>query len=305
MNPGGGHLDLVVVGSGVAGLSAAVRAADLGLAVGVVTKGQLDQATTRWAQGGIAAVLGGDPDSTDLHLADTLSAGAGLCDERAVRILVDEGPGRVLELIARGAEFDRDERGALDLAREGGHSTARVVHAGGAATGVEIERALVEAVEATATVLLERWFAVDLVVDGGRCTGVVAIDGDHVVLVRQYRPALDREMLELPAGKLDVPGESLVEAARRELIEEAGLDAPHLVEVAGFHNSGGFCDEFTTVFLATELVPAEARAVSVEEAYLTVERVPLDDVPAMIADGTLTDAKTVIGLLAVLRHLGR
>ncbi len=178
MNPGGGHLDLVVVGSGVAGLSAAVRAADLGLAVGVVTKGQLDQATTRWAQGGIAAVLGGDPDSTDLHLADTLSAGAGLCDERAVRILVDEGPGRVLELIARGAEFDRDERGALDLAREGGHSTARVVHAGGAATGVEIERALVEAVEATATVLLERWFAVDLVVDGGRCTGVVAIDGD-------------------------------------------------------------------------------------------------------------------------------
>jgi len=134
---------------------------------------------------------------------------------------------------------------------------------------------------------------------------VVAIDGDDVVLVRQYRPALDREMLELPAGKLDVPGESLVEAARRELIEEAGLDAPHLVEVAGFHNSGGFCDEFTTVFLATELVPAEARAVSVEEAYLTVERVPLDDVPAMIADGTLTDAKTVIGLLAVLRHLGR
>lgn len=177
MSPEAQHLDLVVVGSGVAGLSAAVRAADHGLRVGVVTKGRLEQATTRWAQGGIAAVLSGDPDSTDLHLADTLAAGAGLCDESAVRVLVDEGPGRVLDLIARGAVFDRDEAGDLELAREGGHSTARVVHAGGVATGVEIERALVEAVGSTAAVLLEQWFAVDLVVEGGECVGVVAVDG--------------------------------------------------------------------------------------------------------------------------------
>ncbi len=88
------ELDLLVLGSGVAGLSAAVRAADaLGLRVGVLTKAELDQAATRWAQGGVAAVLAGDPDSTDLHLADTLSAGAGLCDVEAVRVLVDEGPG--------------------------------------------------------------------------------------------------------------------------------------------------------------------------------------------------------------------
>ncbi len=177
MNPAAEHLDLVVVGSGVAGLSAAVRAADHGLRVGVVTKGRLEQATTRWAQGGIAAVLSGDPDSTDLHLADTLAAGAGLCDESAVRVLVDEGPGRVLDLIARGAVFDRDDAGDLELAREGGHSTARVVHAGGVATGVEIERALVEAVESTAAVLLERWFAVDLLLEAGECVGVVAVDG--------------------------------------------------------------------------------------------------------------------------------
>jgi len=87
-------LDLLVLGSGVAGLSAAVRAADVhGMRVGVLTKGELHQATTRWAQGGVAAVLGGaDPDSTDLHLADTLAAGAGLCDPDAVRVLVDEGP---------------------------------------------------------------------------------------------------------------------------------------------------------------------------------------------------------------------
>ena len=86
------ELDLLVLGSGVAGLSAAVRAADTHkMRVGVLTKGELPQATTRWAQGGVAAVLGGDPDSTDLHLADTLAAGAGLCDAEAVRVLVDEG----------------------------------------------------------------------------------------------------------------------------------------------------------------------------------------------------------------------
>src|ERR1051325_9389282 len=143
-------LDLLVLGSGVAGLSAAVRAAEPhGMAVGVLTKGELQQATTRWAQGGVAAVLGGDPDSTDLHLADTLAAGAGLCDGDAVRVLVDEGPMRVHELIALGATFDRDPDGTLQLAREGGHSLPRVVHAGGAATGAEIERTLVDAVRAT------------------------------------------------------------------------------------------------------------------------------------------------------------
>ena len=170
-------LDLLVLGSGVAGLSAAVRAADVhGMQVGVLTKAELHQATTRWAQGGVAAVLGGDPDSTDLHLADTLSAGAGLCDLDAVRVLVDEGPVRVNELIALGAMFDQDEGGQYLLAREGGHSHARILHAGGAATGIEVERALVEAVQKTAAVLLERTFALDLLVEGGRCAGVTAID---------------------------------------------------------------------------------------------------------------------------------
>ncbi|MGH9224044.1 MAG: FAD-binding protein, partial [Acidimicrobiales bacterium] len=169
-------LDLLVLGSGVAGLSAAVRAADESLRVGVLTKGRLEQATTRWAQGGVAAVLGGDPDSTDLHLADTLKAGAGLCDRDAVRVLVDEGPARVHELIALGAVFDREAGGGLALAREGGHSVARVVHAGGAATGAEIERALVAAVKATAAAVMEDWFAVDFLVEGGECAGVSALD---------------------------------------------------------------------------------------------------------------------------------
>jgi L-aspartate oxidase len=172
-------LDLLVLGSGVAGLSAAVRAAEIhGLAVGVLTKGELQQATTRWAQGGVAAVLSGDPDSTDLHLADTLAAGAGLCDTDAVRVLVDEGPARVEELIALGAVFDRDADGRLQLAREGGHSLPRVVHAGGAATGAEVERTLVEAVRESGRVLHEHTFALDLIVEGGRCRGVTGVGPD-------------------------------------------------------------------------------------------------------------------------------
>src|SRR5256885_11690559 len=107
------ELDLLVLGSGVAGLSAAVRAASAepGLRVGVLTKAALSDAATRWAQGGVAAVLAESEDSTDLHLADTLAAGAGLCDLDAVRVLVDEGPLRVEELIALGAVFDRDHGG--------------------------------------------------------------------------------------------------------------------------------------------------------------------------------------------------
>ncbi|MDA8278832.1 MAG: FAD-dependent oxidoreductase [Actinomycetota bacterium] len=169
-------LDVLVVGSGVAGLSLAVRLADSSLRVGVLTKAELSQSTTRWAQGGVAAVLGGDEDSVDLHHADTLAAGAGLCDVEAVRVLVAEGPDRVHELIALGAVFDSEAGGSLALAREGGHSTARIVHAGGAATGAEVERALVEALHRGAAAVLEHWFAVDLVLDAGRCTGVVARD---------------------------------------------------------------------------------------------------------------------------------
>ena len=176
-----GPFDVLVLGSGVAGLSAAVRLARLlphgasPTSLGVLTKGVLSQSATRWAQGGVAAVLGGDEDSTDLHLADTLAAGAGLCDEEAVRVLVDEGPARVHELIALGVEFDREATGSLALAREGGHSRPRVVHAGGAATGAEVERALVDATYATAGAVLEGWFALDLLVEHGRCVGVTAL----------------------------------------------------------------------------------------------------------------------------------
>lgn len=169
---GGAPLDLLVVGSGVAGLSAAVKAAaEAGLRTGIVTKGDLHDATTRWAQGGVAAALGAETEAVDAHLADTLAAGAGLCDFAASRVLVDEGPARVEELMALGAVFDRDAEGRLELAREGGHSVPRVVHAGGAATGAEIERALVAAVQRTAVVIHTRTFLEDLIVLDGACRG--------------------------------------------------------------------------------------------------------------------------------------
>ncbi|MHB1536240.1 MAG: FAD-dependent oxidoreductase, partial [Acidimicrobiales bacterium] len=179
-------LDLLVVGSGVAGLSAAVRAAAAegpGLRVGVVSKAELAQSATQWAQGGVAAVLRrsevaatGHTDSISLHQADTLAAGAGLCDPGAVAVLVGEGPERVRELVTLGARFDADEHGAWELSREGGHSAARVVHAGGAATGAEVEQTLVDAARRRAAALWEGWFAADLVVEGGRCRGVRALD---------------------------------------------------------------------------------------------------------------------------------
>ena len=170
--------DVLVLGSGVAGLSVAIRAARAGLAVTVLTKGELASSATQYAQGGVAAALEDDVDSPALHLSDTISAGGGLCDVDAVEILVTEGPDRVRDLIGLGAEFDRGVDRDLAYTREGGHSVARIVHAGGDATGAEIERALVDAVHATATTVRERWFALELRSADGVCTGVRALDPD-------------------------------------------------------------------------------------------------------------------------------
>jgi L-aspartate oxidase len=135
--------DVVVVGSGVAGVTAALAAHQglPGRTVLLVTKSLLDDGSTRWAQGGIAAALG-PGDSPGQHLRDTLVAGAGLCDPDAVRALVTDGPGAVRRLIALGARFDAEPDGPLALTREGGHLRRRIAHAGGDATGAEISRAL-------------------------------------------------------------------------------------------------------------------------------------------------------------------
>jgi aspartate oxidase len=113
------------------------------LSVLLVTKARVDEGSTKWAQGGIAAALG-DGDSPDDHLRDTLEAGAGLCDVDAVRVLVTEGPAAVRKLIERGAIFDREDSGEISLTREGGHHRNRIIHAGGDATGAATVKNAIE-----------------------------------------------------------------------------------------------------------------------------------------------------------------
>jgi L-aspartate oxidase len=154
--------DVVVVGSGIAGLTAALRLRERVGKVLVVTKDVLSAGSTQWAQGGIAAALG-PGDTPGQHERDTLVAGAGACDREAVRVLVTEGPDAVHELIALGANFDHAADGELSLTREGGHHRDRIVHAGGDATGAEVQRALVAAVHAAPDIeVVEHALAVDL-----------------------------------------------------------------------------------------------------------------------------------------------
>ena len=165
--------DVVIVGSGIAGLTAALRLREHVDKVLVVTKDVLAAGSTQWAQGGIAAALG-PGDTPEEHELDTLVAGAGACDPAAVRVLVTEGPEAVRELIALGANFDLDEDGVISLTREGGHHRDRIAHAGGDATGAEIQRALIEAVANAPDIeVIQHALAVDLLLDkAGGVAGV-------------------------------------------------------------------------------------------------------------------------------------
>lgn len=169
--------DLAVVGTGVAGLTAALRAAELGLRVVAVTKATVEDGNTRWAQGGVAVVLPDTGDTVDAHVADTLAAGAGLCDEVAARVILAGGPAAVNVLRTRGAVFDGDA-GDVERGREGGHRAFRVIHAGGDATGAEIERALAGAARGGRLPVLERHSVTELLRDeAGRVAGL-ALLGD-------------------------------------------------------------------------------------------------------------------------------
>lgn len=134
---------------------------------------------------------------------------------------------------------------------------------------------------------------------------VVPVDGNEVVLVRQFRAPAERDLLEIPAGKRDVVGEAPEVTAVRELEEEVGLTTDSVVPLARFFNSVGFSDEYSHVFLATDLRPVPLDRQGPEEQHMTIQRVALDEIAAYVADGRIEDAKTVIGVLAALRHLGR
>jgi L-aspartate oxidase len=166
--------DFIIVGSGIAGLRAAVELARVGDIV-IITKADPTESNTEYAQGGIAAAIGAD-DSPALHATDTIAAGDGLCDERAVRVLCDEGPRYTRELIEWGAKFDRDNRGLPALASEGAHSVRRVLHASDA-TGREIGRVLWERASSSARIrVLKNTLAVSAIIEDGRCLGMRFID---------------------------------------------------------------------------------------------------------------------------------
>jgi L-aspartate oxidase len=167
--------DVLVIGSGIAGLTASLGAAAGGWTVALVTKGKVAETNTWYAQGGIAGAVG-EADSVDLHLADTLVVGAGLCDEDVVLAIVDEAGPALRDLVAMGVAFDHAASGAMDLHREGGHSLPRVLHTGDA-TGAEIQNTLSGRVRRAEGVdLREEYFLVDLLTEGDRCVGALVWD---------------------------------------------------------------------------------------------------------------------------------
>jgi len=160
-------VDFLVIGSGIAGLTFALKAAKQhpDATIRIVTKAEASESNTKYAQGGIAVVLKNSIDNPEDHIRDTLRAGDGLCDEKIVRIVVDEGADRVQEMIAWGAQFDKNKLGEYDLGREGGHGINRVIHYKDA-TGSELERTLLDQVDNTANIiLLDHHYAIDLITE--------------------------------------------------------------------------------------------------------------------------------------------
>ncbi|PRW64387.1 L-aspartate oxidase [Actinopolyspora mortivallis] len=249
--------DLLVVGTGVAGLSAALRARELGLRVLVVSKEEVSAGNTSWAQGGVAAVRPEekDPgDSVEEHVRDTLEAGAGLCSPTAVNSVLGDGASAIRRLRACGARFDTTSGGRLARTREGGHSAFRVIHAGGDATGAEIQRALGTTASAEGLPVLERHCVVELLhTENGAVGGALVLDhagrpgvlrapavllatgglgqlyrattnpevatGDGIALaLRAGAEVADLEFVQFHPTVLHVPGEN---EGRRPLVTEA------------------------------------------------------------------------------------
>jgi L-aspartate oxidase len=173
--------NFLVIGSGVAGLRAAVELAQHGDII-IVTKDIPTESSTEYAQGGVAVALS-DEDEVGIHLEDTIKAGDGLCNEEAVKVLVEEGPARILELIEWGAEFDR-EGTKLSFAIEAAHSRRRILHAHGDSTGKELERVLINKVKTFKNIQrLQFCTAIDLIVEDGRCIGAYALKGGDIIAV--------------------------------------------------------------------------------------------------------------------------
>ncbi|HEX6783016.1 MAG TPA: FAD-dependent oxidoreductase [Solirubrobacterales bacterium] len=283
-----GEFDVAVVGGGAAGLWSALRAAEQGARTVLVSRTPLSQSASYWAQGGLAAALEPD-DSPDLHAADTIAAGRGLCRTEAVRVLVGEAPATVRDLIARGVVFDLDQEGRLALGLEGGHAHRRIVHAGGSQTGYEITSKLAAMVAAEEGIeVMERTSALALWSDGERCHGVVTDAGDvatgATILATGGAAALWRRTTN-PRGAIGA-GPVLASLAGADLADlEFCQFHPTALALPGTPHDG---------VLITEAIRGEgAKLLAADGERFTDELAPRDAVTAAIlermrADGTAT-----------------
>jgi L-aspartate oxidase len=280
-----------VVGGGAAGLWTALRAAEQGGRVCLVSRTPLSQSASFWAQGGLAAALEPD-DSPDSHAADTIAAGRGLCRPSAVRVLVEEAPAAVRDLLARGVVFDLDHEGRLALGLEGGHASRRIVHSGGSQTGHEITSKLAAMVAAEPRIeVRERTSATALWSDGERCHGVIADSGPigaaATVLATGGAAALWRRTTN-PRGAI---------GAGPVLAAAAGADLADL-EFCQFHPTALYLpgSRFDGV-LITEAIRGEgARLLDASGKRFTDELAPRDAVTAAILDRMQADAAAEVRL---------
>jgi len=283
--------DVAVVGGGAAGLWTALRAAEQGGRVCVVSRTPLSESASFWAQGGLAAAL--EPgDSPALHAEDTIAAGRGLCRPAAVRVLVAEAPAAVRDLQARGVEFDLDQEGRLALGLEGGHSARRIVHSGGSQTGREITSKLATMVAADTRIeVRERTSATALWSDGTRCHGVItdagALGSRATVLATGGTAALWRRTTN-PRGAI---GAGPVFAAA------AGADLADL-EFCQFHPTAlSLPDTRFDGVLITEAIRGEgAELLDATGERFTDELAPRDEVSAAVLAKLREEGSTCVHL---------
>jgi L-aspartate oxidase len=280
-----------VVGGGAAGLWSALRAAEHGARVCLVSRTPLSQSASYWAQGGLAAALEPD-DSPDLHAADTIAAGRGLCRTSAVRVLVEEAPGTVRDLIARGVVFDVDHEGRLALGLEGGHTHRRIVHAGGSQTGYELTSKLAAMVAAQERIeVMERTSALALWSDGERCHGVVTDTGPvaapATILATGGAAALWRRTTN-PRGAIGA-GPVLASLAGADLADlEFCQFHPTALAMPGTPHDG---------VLITEAIRGEgAKLLGADGERFTDELAPRDAVTAAILEKMRVDRLSVVHL---------
>ena len=280
-----------MVGGGAAGLWSALRAAELGARVCLVSRTPLSQSASYWAQGGLAAALEPD-DSPDRHAADTIAAGRGLCRTAAVRVLVEEAPAMVRDLVARGVVFDVDHEGRLALGLEGGHTHRRIVHAGGSATGAELTSKLAAMVAAEERIeVMERASALALWSDGERCHGVITDTGPvaatATILATGGAAALWRRTTN-PRGAIGA-GPVLASLAGADLADlEFCQFHPTALALPGTSHDG---------VLITEAIRGEgAKLLGADGERFTDELAPRDAVTAAILEQMRLDGTAAVEL---------